>query len=121
MEFQDQLGWAYTEDSIPPAPGAKQWVYLTGVRAGSRQYLYINGALVSSSTPIMAGEYPRNSGDNFCIGRYARQVTIPYNEGWCNFNGRIDEVRVMNAAPNADWIKLCYMNQKTGNALVEFR
>jgi hypothetical protein len=32
VEFQDKKGWVYTEDSTPPAPGQKQWVYLTGVR-----------------------------------------------------------------------------------------
>lgn len=69
----------------------------------------------------MTGNYPRNSGDNFAIGRHARQVTIPYVEGWCYFNGKIDEVRVMNIAPSPDWIRLCYMNQKAEDALVEFR
>ena len=77
--------------------------------------------MVNDSTPLMAGNYPRNSGDNFTIGRHAREVTIPYGEGWCYFRGKIDEVRVMNAAVNADWIKLCYMNQKAEDALVEFR
>ena len=121
VEFQDQKGWEYTEDSVPPAPGQKQWVYLTGVRSGSKQYLYINGTLVNDLFPVMAGKYPRNSGDNFTIGRHAREVTIPYTEGWCYFNGKIDEVRVMNFAPSPDWIRLCYMNQKVEDALIEFR
>jgi hypothetical protein len=121
VEFQDGKGWQYTEDSIPPAPGAKQWVYLTGVRTGSKQYLYVNGISVSESSPIMTGAYPRTTGDDFTIGRHARKVTIPYDEGWCYFNGKIDEVRVMNSVPDHDWIRLCYMNQKTVDALVEFR
>jgi hypothetical protein len=121
VEFQDQKGWEYTEDSIPPAPGQKQWVHLTGVRSGAKQYLYVNGALVNNSIPLMTGNYPRNNGDNFTIGRHVRQVTIPYVEGWCYFNGKIDEVRVMNIAPSPDWIRLCYMNQKAEDALVEFR
>jgi hypothetical protein len=121
VEFQDQNGWEYTEDSIPPAPGQKQWVHLTGVRSGSQQFLYVNGAPANNSIPLMTGNYPRNSGDNFAIGRHARQVTIPYVEGWCYFNGKIDEVRVMNIAPRPEWIRLCYMNQKAVDALVEFR
>jgi hypothetical protein len=121
VEFQDKKGWVYTEDSTPPAPGQKQWVYLTGVRSGSQQFFYVNGSLANNSTPLMTGNYPRNSGDNFTIGRHAREVTIPYGEGWCYFNGRIDEVRVMNIAPGPDWIRLCYMNQKVEDALVEFR
>ncbi|MBN1757932.1 MAG: DUF2341 domain-containing protein [Chitinispirillaceae bacterium] len=121
VEFQDQEGWAFTEDSIPPAPGEKQWVYLTGVRSGSEQYLYINGEQVNDSTHLMTGDYGRENGDDFTIGRHARAVTIPYDEGWCYFRGMIDEVRVMSVAPEPDWIRLCYMNQKTEDKLVEFR
>lgn len=121
VEFQDQKGWEYTEDSIPAAPGQKQWVYITGVRSGAQQYLYINGQMADGSPPLMTGNYSRNTGDDFIIGRHARQVAIPYAEGWCYFNGKIDEVRVMSFAPGADWIKLCYMNQKAVDALVEFR
>jgi hypothetical protein len=69
----------------------------------------------------MAGNYPRNTGDDFTIGRHAREVLIPYAEGWCYFRGKIDEIRVMNVALNADWNKLCYMNQKAEDALIEFR
>ena len=121
VEFQDQLGWEYSEDSIPPSPGAKEWVYLTGVRSGTRQYLYINGELVNDTMSLMAGSYPRVSSDDFTIGKHARQVTIPGNEGWCHFWGKIDEVRVMSNALSPDWIRLCYMNQKEEDRLVEFR
>jgi hypothetical protein len=121
VEFQDRRGWDYTEDSIPPAPGQKQWVYLTGVRSGLNQYLYVNGVMVSDTIKLMAGNYVRNTGDNFMIGRHAREVAIPYSEGWCYFNGKIDEVRVLSFAPSPDWVRLCYMNQKDVDALVEFR
>ncbi|HON11403.1 MAG TPA: DUF2341 domain-containing protein [Chitinispirillaceae bacterium] len=121
VEFQDQLGWEYSEDSIPPLPGVKEWVYLTGVRSGTRQYLYINGELVNDTMSLMAGSYPRVSSDDFTIGKHAREVTIPGNEGWCHFRGKIDEVRVMSTALSPDWIRLCYMNQKEEDMLVEFR
>lgn len=121
VEFQDQKGWELAEDSIPPAPGKGQWVYLTGVRSGTNQYLFINGAMVSDTVHLQAGTYARNAQDDFIIGRYARQVTIPSNEGWCYFKGMIDEVRVMNVALTADWIKLSYMNQKAEDALVSLR
>jgi hypothetical protein len=35
------------------------------------------------------------------------------------FNGSIDEVRVCRMAQTADWVKLCYMNQKPSDALVK--
>jgi hypothetical protein len=68
----------------------------------------------------MPGDYPRHSGDNFTIGKFGRSVAIPYYQGWSYFNGRIDEVRVSSLALTADWIKLCYMNQKENDFLVVF-
>jgi len=121
VEFQDQQGWDFTEDLVPPAPGSKSWVYITGVRNGANQYLYINGSLASDTIKLQAGVYSRNSLDNFVIGKYARSVTIPYNEGWCYFDGMIDEVRVSSGVPSADWIQLCFMNQKSDDNLVLFK
>jgi hypothetical protein len=121
VEFKDQKGWEITEDSIPSSPGLKQWVHLAGVRDGANQYLYVNGTMVDDTVHMMTGEYARNTGDDFMIGRNARFVTIPYNEGWCYFKGMLDEVRIMNCAASADWIKLSYMNQKAEDKLVEFR
>jgi hypothetical protein len=37
------------------------------------------------------------------------------------FNGSLDEVVVSHTLRSADWHKLCYMNQKLVDALVEFR
>lgn len=120
VDFQDQRGWEYTEDSTPPAPGAKQWLYLVGVRSGSSQWLYINGERVVDTAKLMPGSYDRNSGDNFTVGRYGHSVTIPYYQGWSYFKGRVDEVRVSSRALTADWIRLCYMNQKSDDALIVF-
>ena len=39
-------------------------------------------------------------------------------QGFAFFNGKIDEVKIGNRDPGADWIKLCYMNQKETDALV---
>lgn len=120
VEFEDQNGWEFTQDSSPPAPGAKQWVYLTGVRCGTKQLLYINGEKVIDTPDTMKGSYPRITSDDFIIGCYARSVTIPYPQGKSFFSGIIDEVRVLSIAPDDDCIKLCYMNQKTDDALVLF-
>jgi hypothetical protein len=37
------------------------------------------------------------------------------------FIGCIDEVRVTSTAQSPDWIKLCYMNQKSDDLLVLFQ
>ncbi|MBN1759594.1 MAG: DUF2341 domain-containing protein [Chitinispirillaceae bacterium] len=121
VEFQDGRGWEYTEDSVPPAPGARQWIHLVGVRDGRNQRLYINGELVVDTASLMEGKYNRVTTDNFLIGRYARSVTIPYRQGFSYFHGRIDEVRVKSRALTADRIRLNYMNQKADDALVSIR
>jgi hypothetical protein len=120
VEFQDQCGWEYTEDSVPPSPGAKQWLYLVGVRSGTSQQLYINGERVVDTAKLMPGEYDRFTGDNFTIGRYGRSVQIPYYQGWSYFKGKIDEVRMSRGALTPAWIRLCYMNQKPDDALIAF-
>ena len=117
-EYEDKTGWAYTEVGNPP--NSKTWVYLVGVRSGLSQQLYINGALALDTFGIMAGTLARNNGDDFSIGKYLRPVTVPYNEGYCAFDGKIDEVRVSSMARSADWIKLCYMNQRADDRLVVF-
>jgi hypothetical protein len=50
-----------------------------------------------------------------------QSVTVPSNDGFCYFKGKIDEVRVSSAALSPDWIKLCYINQKENDALVSFK
>jgi hypothetical protein len=120
VEFQDQSGWEYTQDSVTVELGAKKWVYLTGVRSGASQRFYINGEKVVDTAALMTGTYSRNSSENFMIGSYGRSITIPYAQGWSFFRGKIDEVRVSSVAPSDDWIRLCYMNQKADDALVVF-
>lgn len=121
VEFQDQLGWEYSEDSTPPAPGTREWLYLTGVRSGTDQRFYINGEMVVEGAALMPGNYGRNTSDDFSIGSHGRSIDLPYYQGWSFFNGLIDEVRVSSIARSDDWIRLCYMNQKKEDALVEFK
>jgi len=121
VEFQDQKGWDFCEDSIPSAPGPGQWVHLAGVRNGTRQFLYVNGNCVDSTISTQAGNYNRVTTDDFYVGRSARQVLIPGDEGWCYFSGSIDELRVVNRVLGPDWIRLAYMNQRADDALVQFR
>lgn len=119
VEFQDQLGWEYTEDSTPPAPSSKNWVYLTGIRSGSTQRFFINGIETVDTASLMAGVYDRNSSNNFSIGSYEEAVVIPYKQGRSFFNGKIDEIRLLSRALSADEVRLCYMNQKTDDILVK--
>lgn len=120
VDYIDQKGWEYTQDSVPPQPGANVWVYLTGVHSGTTQKMYINGKKVDEKTPVYSGTASRNTADNFTIGSHGRDVPIPYPQGFSYFHGKIDEVRVSSVAQSDDWIRLCYMNQKADDALVVF-
>jgi len=115
VEYHAKAGWQITQDF----PSAKTWTYLVGVREGNAQYLYVNGALVDSATVVTPNTASRNTGDDVTIGRFLSLPTYTY-EGKCPFLGKIDEVRILNAAPGADWVKLCYMNQKGYDALVKW-
>jgi hypothetical protein len=101
-----------TTTTAPATVGA--WTYLTGVRSGKKQYLYVNGAL-ADSTLFEAAVNPdvSNTIYDLVIGRGA-------DDGSQWFNGLIDEVRVSRGATSPGWIKLCYENQKAGQTLVTF-
>ena len=79
------------------------------------QALYIDGTNVSSGTAMNAMINYTGVGQNTYIGKHGNGKTS------FNFSGRIDEVRAYRTAVSADYIKLCYMNQKADNALVFFK
>jgi hypothetical protein len=110
-EYVDRTGY---ERTWTPAAG-KEWHYVTGVRSGSSEYLFVDGVCVDS-TPEMGllSAAPRTTTGNLSIGR---NPAAP----WYFFKGKIDEARIMDRAPGSAWIKLCYMNQKVNDALVKFQ
>jgi hypothetical protein len=108
--YKDSV-WQHTRASAV----AGRWKYIAGVRENDRQYLFVDGILVNGTVATLV-EMPRVPDDT------TRNVTIGYLPEMNRFyKGMIDEVRAMNRALSADWIKLSYMNQKSINALVEFR
>ena len=127
LKFNLSIGWEFVEwkdnsgpqiTSSPPTE-IKTWKYLAGVRNGTSQKLFVDGACIDSTIFDFPDTVSRNSQSDFSIGAYLAYVlTTEVNEGYCFFNGKIDEVRVSNNIPSADWIKLCYMNQKTSDALI---
>ncbi len=102
----------------------KMWVLLTGVRQGDLQYLFCNGELVSSTITEYThtvDNLDRDTTDDLTIGRFMTEATFPINFGYCYFKGMIDEVQISSVARNADWVKLCYMNQRRDDRLVKFK
>lgn len=118
-EYHENDNWqgvTYT----PAAAGT--WNYLVGVKDGPDQFLYVNGVLVMAKYRVFGtGQVliPRDTTDDFSIGAFLRQVDV-WDQGYAFFNGAIDEVGVASTPRSADWIKLCYMNQKAQDALVQW-
>jgi hypothetical protein len=117
VEFSETAKW---QTSNTPVAG-KQWALVTGVRSGSRQLLYCNGVLVDSTISLWTNTVSRNTSNDLTIGRFAKPVTVPITEGYCHFRGGIDEVRIISRSQSADWIRICYMNQRSDDRLVMFR
>jgi hypothetical protein len=119
VEYQDTVGW----DETTFKASAQSWVFLAGIRFGAKEYLYVNGVCADS----MVYNLPFSAADTTYGEIHGlRDATHDFMVGKMNdypkyfFNGKIDELRVLNIAPSADWIKLCYMNQKEPDALVQF-
>ena len=112
-ECNDGKGWDMTTARSPE----KTWTYLTGIRNGSKEYLYINGSLADSTISLSTATASRYTGFDVMIGRTRK---LPGDTTGYFFKGMIDEVRITSVAPDADWIKLCYMNQRSDDRLVTF-
>ena len=112
-QYRDKQGWEMSQSPLPAAP--KQWVHVVGVRDQTRQYLYVNGQCVDSTTTMLNAVFSRYAGYDLMIGKTngALMPDFPYY-----FHGVLDEIRVNSRALSADWIKSCYMNQKIPDALI---
>ncbi len=97
-------GYTYTEAD------SAQWVYLVGAYDGTRWHLYRNA--VDSSRADTTGALP--SPGRWVMGAWSDAS----NNVSRYFSGMLDEVRIENVTRSADWVKLCYVNQKTGQALL---
>lgn len=91
------------------------WRYLTYTVDGARhvQSMYIDGIFQCSTNDTNPINYSE-LGPNTFLGTHGNKKTASYAFG-C-----IDEARVCRVARSADWIKLCYMNQKQQDALVRW-
>ena len=112
-EYLDNTGWEVTD--WPST--AQTWAYITGVRNGDKEYLYVNGTCVNSTITISANTVSRDQSNNLVIGCSLDRGNTYYHD---YFLGKIDEARVSRIAHSPAWIKLCYMNQKPVDALISF-
>jgi hypothetical protein len=93
---------------VPMTTGT--WYYFVGSFDGAAVRLYANGAEASVSGPISA--IPRTN---------SKPVTLGQSTGHSFVNGIMDEVRIEGTARSADWIRLCYMNQRIDDRLIQFK
>ena len=77
------------------------------------QALYIDGVQCAVSQDVNPINYAGLGPDTY-IGIHGNGKTI------FNFIGLIDEVRVHDKAVDADWIRLCFMNQKEEDRLLSW-
>jgi len=116
-EYENGEGF---EVSGYPAQAAV-WTLVTGVRSGTKQYLYVNGELADSSIAIViAGPLSRVASDDVTIGRLTKYDQSD-SQSWRYFDGDLDEIRIGDVTCSPDWQRLCYMNQKSQDALLLFR
>jgi hypothetical protein len=116
-EFHNYSGWQAT---FAPAT-QKEWKYVVGVRQGTRQFLYVDGKCVVDSVQAFSPRNePRTTIADVTIGKMPgkRWASLTSDGPGCLFKGTIDEARIMTKAASADYIKLCFMNQKGSDALV---
>jgi hypothetical protein len=86
-EYGDGKGW----DMTTMHGQEKTWTYLTGVRSGDKEYLYVNGTLVDATIFLNISTLQRYTGFDFMIGRNRD----PANDSTgFFFKGIIDEVRI---------------------------
>jgi hypothetical protein len=114
-EYENKAGWNMSQSPSPAT--VRQWVHVVGVRNGAKQYLYVNGSCVDSVGKVLGNGFSRASGYDLMIGK-TNGVSMPGFPYY--FHGVLDEIRIHNCALSADWIKLCYMNQKMFEALIQW-
>jgi hypothetical protein len=113
-DYHENVGWQQVRDTLPPQTGA--WKYVTAVHTGSTQKFYMDGNITDSLVRLDARNLvSADRSQDVALGAFVQYVA---NEGFCFFNGRIDEVRMASAAHSPDFIRLCYMNQKAADRLI---
>jgi PKD repeat protein len=113
-EFKDNVGWV----AAGSAAAAGAWQYFAGVRNGTGISLYVNGVHVADSNFAYASVLPRISTFDVTIGWNLDSAGFGSGGAGSHFfNGRVDELILANMVRSADWIKLCYENQKAVQTL----
>jgi hypothetical protein len=88
---------------------AGKWFFITATFDGNVIRLYRNGSEMSISNVITVS--PMANSKPLLLGGSKPQFT----------RGCLDEIRIEGTVRSADWIQLCYMNQKVNDKLILFK
>ncbi len=112
MEYNNSS--AYVSSSTNSFTGGT-WYYVTVTWGGGNNIMYLNGSsqATTGGTQTLAGTQEDEIGRSYYDGGNISGG----GPRW--FNGVIDEFRLETSARSADWIKLCYQNQRASQTLVE--
>jgi Concanavalin A-like lectin/glucanases superfamily/Domain of unknown function (DUF2341) len=111
-EYKDSSWW----EGVRYPAVAHAWKYVVSVRSGAAEILYVDGAQVSNTVVIttrVTGIVARSTASDVQLGH-----SIDGDEGGRYFKGALDEVCVSSVSRSSDWIKLCYMNQRSDDKLL---
>jgi len=107
-EYKNGTGWEITSS----AAESGIWTLVTGVRKGKN--LYVNGICTDSVTEIWPLKRSFDDSYDVTIGNLLGDIV----DRSYYFDGKIDEVRIIDRACSPDWIKLCYRNQVMNSSVV---
>jgi hypothetical protein len=109
---------AFSPNDTLCAPGVtplplNTWTFLVGTYDGTKIQYFVNGMLESTKNHFGSAAIPVNS-QPVSIGGWNQQAGEA-------FKGSIDEARLSRNTWSADFIKLCYENQRPGSTTVTFK
>jgi hypothetical protein len=96
------------------APGAlalNEWQHIVLAVSGKQARIYRNGALVAADTIAVT------------LANVARTKNYIGRSNWVSnayYTGKIDEPWISRTERSADWVRLCYANQKPGQTFASF-
>jgi hypothetical protein len=105
--------WLTTSADYLTTPSIGTWYHVAYVVTSNSYKIYLDGEEVVGSGSFSGTPLFMNSNVSLRIG-YSSDYGIE-----C-MDGKIDEVRISRTSRSADWIKLCYENQKSGQTLFSF-
>jgi hypothetical protein len=127
VEYNNNRGVIMGMDTATPfswqgasAPATNNtWVHLVGVRDSLALRLYVNGVLAATNTGTDSASYPTAGSTNPVVEDSAVYIGKPPEQASSRyFAGQIDEVRIYNRVLSANYIRLSYETQRTGQTTV---